>query len=160
MILDDKAADSRLNSPDNLMNRLKAIKEKASPSVVLPPASQEKKEALPFKKSSRSSPALIPAIPPTAEDLIDNLEAKILYGQAHEQALNLLVNSLGRLNERIEEVEKPEKLSSLAIDMSKILSSIKEAQSDHNRDGNKVQINIYAPQFREVHEYETIQLTE
>lgn len=151
MILDDKSVDKRLESPNNLMNRLKVIKDKKSPL----PFSRTKDAEIVSVPSDKQKALAIPGI----EDLIDNFESKVQFGKAHASALDLLVDSLHSLKCRLGDVKKPEQLTNIASSMTKILGQIKEHQKGKDG-GDLVQINIYAPQYREITEYETITLTE
>jgi len=85
MILNDDEIKERIESPLNLLNRLKSTVNR------------------------RSIPTQHPSIPPTAEDLVDNLEDKIKNTSSRSKASGILNAAMDELSLRIREVQKPEK---------------------------------------------------
>ena len=117
MIISDIEATERYESPLNLLNRL---------------------------KSCSQSPANHPAIPPTSEAIIDDLQGKLNTGSSKSKALNLMNAAIDELRVRLPEVSRPEKLASIAADMSKIVT----AQVIKNENNNRIgQIIVYAPKI-------------
>src|SRR5687767_1009247 len=108
MLVNDDEIKKRLNNPLNLLNRMRA-------GLTAP-----KRNAMDLfvKKSEtvslvQSTPALVPSnvpasvsasdIPhPSSDDLIDDADSKIKLATAHDKALELLNNSLIKLNGKIE----------------------------------------------------------
>lgn len=130
MLLTDEQIKIRIESPLNLLNRL--------------------------RKST--SPTSILSVPPTAEQLIDNLDDKINKNSGSSaRARKLLDSTLEELERRLPEVQKPEKLASIAQQMSNILSN----EADNKKDGSIApQIIVYAPQMRDEREFVTINMRE
>lgn len=76
--------------------------------------------------------------------------------KAHDEALDLMVSCIGEIKGRIKEVSKPEKLSKVAADMSRIIGTMRGLNGDEINNGPKQQIIVYAPQIKQESEYETI----
>lgn len=95
MLLTDEEVQERIESPMNLLNRLKS-------------ASQ----------SRPSSPLL-----PSSKDLIENLDEKLQLGTVRSKAAAIMSTALDELKERIPDIEKPEKLAQIAAEMNKVLIS-------------------------------------
>lgn len=129
MLLSESDAQDRLESPLNLLNRLK--------SGLNPPV----------KKATH------PAIPPKAEEIIANLDEKINLGALKGKAAGILSSSLDELKNRLSEVTKPSQLASIAKTMGDIISDVEEKTKNDNRVG---QIIIYAPRVLKEEEFETI----
>jgi hypothetical protein len=121
MLLDEKEIRSRMESPMNLLNRLRSITN-------------------PHKNTN-----LIPTLPPTSDELIENLDDKIANTSTRSKATSLLNSAMTELEKRLPEVTKPEKLAAIAADMSKIVDRTTPV---HNHDEVRApQIIIYAPQI-------------
>jgi len=123
MVLTEEEVKGRIESPLNLLNRLKALTSN----------SRTKSES--------------PCIPPSSESLIDDLEDKIRNGTAKSKATSIMISAMDELSRRLPEVQKAEKLASIASDMNKILNADGRKESNNNLNA---QIVIYAPQV--VHE--------
>lgn len=133
MILEQNDAQERLDSPNNLMNRLKELTQ---------------------TKSGQSD---IPSLPPSADKLIDNLEDKLKIGGLKSKAADILSTVLDELKNRLPEV-KPDRMHLVADSMNRILTA-ETAKRDISGDG-KPSIIIYAPQQHIESHYETITVTE
>lgn len=131
MLLDENELKERLDSPLNLLNRLKKA---TNPHKIVPPA-----------------------LPPKSEDIIEDLEDKISNGSIKTRALGLMTAAMDELKQRMPEVQKPEKLASIAAEMSKILSNTDQK----NRDGDKptAQIIIYAPRIMSEDDFDIIDIS-
>jgi cation transport regulator ChaB len=128
MLLNEEELTSRLESPLNLLNRLKNLTN-------------------PHKKN------IIPALPPTADELIKDIDDK-LANKGTETTANRVMNSaLAELEKRLPEVSKPEKLAAIAHDMSKIVSNTKVKEEGGIKIG---QIVIYSPQVMREEEFNVI----
>ena len=123
MLLDEKELKLRIESPLNLLNRLR--------SITNPHAS-------------------IPSLPPKSAEIIDNLESKIAEGGIKTKAIGIMNAAMDELHKRMPEVQRPEKLASIAESMSKVVNN---ATSKNDNDNVRTpQIIIYAPQvLREEH---------
>ena len=92
MILTDSEMKERLESPVNLLNRLRAL----------------------------SSPAPIVTLPPTSSELIPDIDDKINDTKRKSKAI--LNKALDELSSRMPEVQKPEKLAQIAYEMSRAIA--------------------------------------
>ena len=145
MILNDDEIAERIESPLNLLNRLKKIN--GSSSAV---------------KKSIDSPSLpsirSPFIPPSSSDLIEDLDDKIAEAASRKKATAIMNKAMNELDIRIPEVQKPETLAKIASDMSKIVSN-QAAASSASR-GATSQIIVYAPQIQAIDNFEVIDVKE
>lgn len=97
MLLNDEEVNARLESPLNLINRLRAARE--------------------IKTT-------IPSLPPAAMDIVEGLEDKIKTVTLSRKAQSLADSAIEELSTRLSEV-KAEKLASVARDMSTVVSNIR-----------------------------------
>lgn len=134
MILNDEDVKERIESPINLLNRLRTSLDKAS-------------------KSRESG---IPSLPPKSSDIISNLEDKLNEASSKNKAKKIMNLAMDELELRISEVQKPEKLAAIANDMNKIVTA-NEAKGGGDRFS---QIVIYAPQVQPIENYEIIDIKE
>jgi len=104
MLLSDEEISERIQSPMNLLNRLR----KATEKVVSP-----------------SLPS------PKANDIIPDLDSKLI-GNARQQAAEILDLTLKELKLRIPDIQKPEKLAQIADQMNKVLTSRPEKENENN----------------------------
>jgi hypothetical protein len=133
MILNDEQIKETMESPLNLLNRLK-------------------------NASSHHKDSIIPSLPPTADELIDNLEDKIgASGSLKSKAASIMKSCMTELEKRLPEVQKPERLASIAAEMSKVV----HASTNDDKNSNKgAQIVIYAPIFRSEEQFDVITVNE
>lgn len=129
MILEETEVKERLESPLNLMNRLRNITNNHRPE--------------------RSS---IPSLPPSSDQVIEDLEQKLAFGSIKSKAANLVIEALDELKARMPEVQRPEKLAAIAESMNKIVTS----ESNKNNNEKPSQYVIFAPSFVDENHYETI----
>lgn len=132
MILPEHELRERMESPLNLLNRLRNITN-------------------PHKKSP------IPQLPPSSEEIIEDLEDKITTGSIKSKALGIMSSAMDELKNKLPEVQKPEKLAAIAAEMNKVLNS-----TDSKRDDTKpqAQIIIYAPQVVLEETFNMVELVE
>jgi hypothetical protein len=136
MILDEKEVTERMSSPMNLLNRLRS-------------ASNTK------QIDQNGNPAnIIPSLPPTSKDIIDNLEEKLAYGSIKSKAAGIMIAAMDELKSRLPETSKPEQLARIAESMSKVVNA--ENANNKNDSINKPVFIIYSPQFNNENHYETI----
>lgn len=143
MILSDSEVTERLESPDNLINRLRSGM---------------------FSGASRQNKIIpIPSLPPiediSSSELIDDLEDKLKAGQVRSKATALLVDAIDELKLRLTEVTKPKELSSIASDMSKILVNHKTITQKESTEGPQVQVIVYTPRINNESHYNVIDLS-
>jgi hypothetical protein len=100
MLLSDEEVQERIESPLNLLNRL--------------------------KNASKSNSPCLPN--PTSDELIPDLDDK-LQGDAKKQAAKIMHGALRELEMRLPEVHKPEKLAQIANEMGKFIMAGKESDS-------------------------------
>jgi hypothetical protein len=133
MIMTETEVAERLESPLNLLNRLRSA----------------------TNKHSRESQ--IPSLPPSSTEIIKDLESKIAFGSIKSKAAGIMTSAMDELKARLPEVQKPEKLAAIAADMGKIVN----AENNKNRNGNTNigQILIYCPQRREEDSYNVIDVS-
>jgi hypothetical protein len=136
MLLSDDEIQERIESPLNLLNRLKSSLGKAI--------------------NSHSFPQ-IPSLPPKSSDIIDDLEDKISNSSVRSKAVGILNAAMDELKVRIPEVQKAEKLAAIATEMSKVISN-----QDNRNQGDKTlaQIIVYAPQVQNIENYEIVDIAE
>lgn len=81
-------------------------------------------------------------------------ESQDKESEAHELALDLMVDCIKGVSGRLHEVDKPKELAKMAVDMSKIVGNLKD--KDKAGDTNNTQVIIYAPNQRSESAYETL----
>lgn len=135
MLLNDDEIQERIESPLNLLNRLRSAMYKHPPSI---PSSEE-------------------ILPPKSSDIIENLEDKIQSSTVRSKAVGIMTAAMDELKLRIPEVQKPEKLAQIAAEMSKVVS-----HQDNRNQGDKSlsQIIVYAPQVQNIENYEIVDVAE
>ena len=140
MILNDDEIKERIESPLNLLNRLRTTLNRASSIIPVPSGSTS-----------------IPQLPPKSSDIIENLEDKINNTTARSKAMSIMLSAMDELDKRIPEIQKPEKLASIAAEMSKVIS-----HQDSRSAGDKMtsQIIVYAPQVQSIENFEVIEVSE
>lgn len=129
MILNETEVTERMESPNNLLNRLRSI----------------------TNRHSRES-NIIPVLPPSASEVIDNLEEKLAYGSVKSKAAGIMIQAMDELKTRIPEVQKPDQLARIAESMSKIVS----AETKEKTDDQRPQFIVYAPSFNREEHYEVM----
>lgn len=157
MLLDDKEVESRLNHIDNLVNQMRS-------SNPIPDAKQTidvTKDSMGTfgisKNDKSSSPAgLIPSMPPSVDDLIENINDKINLAHANTGAIQVLNSSIAQLNNRLCEVEDPRDYSRIASDMSRIVNGFTEAKK--NQPITNQQVIIYKPLILAESDFTTMQV--
>ena len=140
MILTDDEITERLESPLNLLNRLKKITRSADKGSSI----------VSINKIDRQSP-------PTSAELIENIDDKIAEAAARQRAMNIMNKAMAHLEERIPDIQKPKELSSIATDMSKIIAN--QSQNQANK-GHSSQIIVYAPQVQRLESFDIIDVKE
>lgn len=134
MILEESEVLQRLESPLNLLNRLKR------------------------ETTSNRNHNIIPSLPPSASDVIEDLEEKLKANSIKQKAGSILLATLSQLESRIPEIDKAESLSRVAESMNKIVSS--ENEKAANGKGNKIgQIIIYAPEMMREDQFNVIDIS-
>lgn len=140
MLLNDDEIQERIESPLNLLNRLKSSLTKAS--------------------NHKHDPPEIPSLPPSADKIIPDLDEKIAGTTAKAKAMNIMISAMTELQERIGDVHKPETLSRIVYNMGRVIASQNENRYDHGRGGITSQIIVYAPQVKTLDNFEIIDVAE
>ncbi len=130
MILPDEEVIERMESPLNLLNRLKSI----------------------TNPHSNKTPTH-PALPPKSSDIIPDIDEKIGFGSVKSKAMGIMSEAMNELKTRLPEVQKPESLARIASEMGKVVSGMQEKADSDRRVG---QIIIYAPRILTEREFEAI----
>lgn len=180
MLIEDEAALQRLNSPMNLINRLRresgnGNKRKSAMSLFGVGRQEEKIEKEvktsfnPFqdKSSQPQSPspsALIPQTLPqssssqtTLDNILENHDSQIKLGLAHDNALALLNDSVKALSNKLDEV-RADRLPAVISAASKTVESIRKerAEANKNNKDREVHYHFYTPEQKSISEYEVI----
>jgi len=144
MILDSAEIEARVNSPFNLLNRLKTEVNRAVSIVSVPDG-----------LVNRNEPAQIPSIP-SIDELVENAEDKINKATAISGAKSVMAKSIKELERRLVEVEKPIDLAKVAVEMNKIVNGSEEK----NKGLNTGPIIIWKPEVHNEAHYETVMVSE
>ena len=136
MLLSDDEIKERIESPLNLLNRLKSTLNR----TIHPSSSSQH-----------------PALPPSAEDIIDDLDDKLKNTSTRSKAAGILNAAMDELKIRIPDVQKPEKLAQIAAEMSKVISNHDNKPNTGNTVG---QIIVYAPQVVSLDNFDIIDVAE
>lgn len=187
MIISSKDAAARLNSPNNLFNRLrrsngqsggamniftgnghkKADSPPATTPTITPPAVpapaiiEPAKQFNPFEKKAAS--LVVQQVTPTEEPSLDNLledsQANIKLALAHNSAVDLLANSISMLSTKLDGV-RADKLPSVIAAASKTIESIRHERSEasKNSKGRDVHYHFYTPVQKKMEDYEVIEV--
>lgn len=130
MLLSDEEIQERIESPMNLLNRLR-------------------QESTPNSRQTN-----IPGLPPSTKDLglDDKIDSKLAVGKLRETAAEVMATALRELKIQIPNVQKPEKLAQIAREMNSVLQS--------RPDEGKVppQIIVYAPQVIQENHFQELTL--
>lgn len=118
-----------MQSPLNLLNRLRV-------------SSSQKPQNL-----------QIVGIPPTADEIISDLEEKIKRGSVKSKATNLMIKAMDALDKRLPEVSRPEKLAQIASEMGKVINQAVVRVEDNSI---QAQIIVYSPKVTTEEEYDVI----
>lgn len=134
MILDEIEARERLESPTNLLNRLRS-------------------------ELSKRNERVIPSIPPTSDQIIEELEEKLKSGGLKSKAAAIMNLCLDELKDKVQDISKPEKIAAVAAEMNKIIISEDKNKNPSER-SDAPQIIIYSPEFIKEEHFETIYVRE
>src|SRR4051812_48821988 len=109
MLTNDLQVDSRLSSPDNLINKLRRATQNS-----------ENKSLSIFGVRIPTNEVQIPSIP-SAEELVTDIDAKLQTGRIHKKATDVMEAALNELELQLPSIARPEKLATIAKDMHSIL---------------------------------------
>lgn len=179
MIVNDKDALARLNSPMNLFNRLKA----ATDNSKTPRASamglfglnkngERERTGVSFNSSNKKAEANKETDTTAQEttqilerhsegvkigDILSNAESQIKLTQAHDRALELLNNSVAELSLKLSEVPAA-KLPGVIAAASKTVESIRKERNEAARSNKdrEVHFHFYTPEQKKLNDYTVI----
>lgn len=177
MIVKDEDAVKRLNSPMNLINRLRASSSKDKKNNAMSlfgiGRSADKKQQEsdsskpqppsfnPFSSESSSTPTgLIPSerlAEPNLDSLLEDHESKIKLGLAHDRAIDLLNRSVQLLTDKLDDV-RADKLPSVISAASKTVEGIRRERNEAAKNGKdrEVHYHFYTPAQKKISDYEVI----
>lgn len=141
MLMNKEEAESRLASPDNLMNRLRL--------------STSRNHNTPFGLPVIDVKSTPVTVPPKIEDLVDGIEDKLKFNGIKGKALDVLDRSLDELNRRVSEVENVAKLSGVIDTMNRVING-----SSENARKTPEQLIVWQPIMIQENHYETIHVSE
>ena len=151
MLMTNEQVESRLNSPDNLTNRLAALRN---------PAKRADLTDLGIPSVSRSSETnILPFMPPSVDTLVEKIDEKINLRLAEEGATGVLLDSITQLRQRLNEVESPAQLSKIASDMGKIVIGINRNETD-KKTASFNQVIVFKPMMMTENHYESVRANE
>ena len=165
MIINDNDAKKRLDSPMNLINRLRSANgSKKNNAMTLFGIGLKKEES---KAVERSESFFNPFQPqePTPEPLqetnldtiLKNNESQIKLGLAHDRSIDLLNRAVDMLATKLDDVSAS-KLPSVISAASKTVESIRKERIEaaRNNKDREVHFHFYTPEQKKVSDYEVI----
>jgi hypothetical protein len=172
MIVNEEDAIKRLNSPMNLINRLKSETGSADRNskknnamslfgIGRRPPSPENELAVkevkvnfnPFQAESETKTSL----DKTLDTILEDNESKIKLGLAHDKAITLLNNSIDALTANLDNVSAS-KLPAVISAAAKTIEGIRKERNEAAKIGKdkEVHYHFYTPEQRKVSDYEVI----
>lgn len=176
MFLTDEEAKSRISSLDNLVNKLELRKVHnggrpkgrkndtqesrlavAEDAIVLGPTKAAEIHNTTISRASLLSDGVVTHGLSSDEELAPAVQNK--KEQVHEKALDIVMSSLGLLENQIGKVFKAKDLASIAANMARIAEKTGGRLSNNPEDNKpKVQVVVYAPRMRGEEEFEVIDI--
>jgi len=183
MFIDEKEADQKLSSLDNLLNRLNGSSkvdyrkvggdkgrekgriedslekkaEIATDAIVMGPSAAAAKHDTTISRASLLSRGIVTHRNSSDEELAPLVQSK--KDQVHEKALDIITKTLLSLDSKIDSVQKPVDLSAIAANMAKIAEKTGgKGYRQEEESRPKVQVVIFTPRSKEAEEFETIDI--
>ena len=169
VIISDEEVEKRLNSPMNLMNRLKSSVKFGSrnnamdlftkrhqisePQVSIPT------ESITIVDHSAALETTIESSTTTLDKIIQNSESQIKLGLAYENSIDILNRSIAMMATKLDDVSA-NRLPSVIKTASDVVNSIRQERND-SRKGEKdreVHYHFYTPQQKKVEDYTVIEV--
>lgn len=175
MLVNDNDALKRLNSPLNLINKMRGTSEKRGAAMSLfginkinnqrseTKSTPEPTSFNPFPKST-TSVALVPVTEdkpqeqsnPSIDDLVSTADKDIKLTQAHDKALETLISAVDQMKLKLDDI-KPDKLPSVISATSKVVESIRKERNEAAKGKTQdVHFHFYTPEQKRVDDYEVI----
>jgi hypothetical protein len=184
MLVNDEAAKARLNSPLNLINKMKntssrdgamglfGINRKDNPldshpetKILEAEKPNEVKFFNPFEKKEQALTLVVKEHKtenqePRIDDLIDNHDTQIKLATAHDKALDVLTNSINMLKDKLDDI-RPDKLPAVITATSKVVEGIRKERNEAARNGKdkEVHYHFYTPIQKRIESYDTIEVS-
>lgn len=153
MIVNDKDALARINSPINLINRMKNLSSspvrKSAMSLFIKPSSTITAEEPRREENKPDSPSGV-----SLDDISSDHDSKIELALAHDSALKLLNASVSALSAKLDDV-RADKLPSVIAAASKTVESIRKERAEISRNAKdrEVHYHFYTPKQKELSDY-------
>lgn len=165
MLISDDEASVRLNSPLNLMNRLR----RASPSSNKAKAAMELFTGMKPAAEPVHVPEVLPAVPsrqssslpsnaPTLDSILDNADTKIKQELIHNAATTAMEEAIKQLTLKLPEASKPHQLADIAAKMSRIVKDIRDDRKGVDSRDKQVHVHFYTPEAKKITEYKEIEV--
>ncbi len=106
MILNEQEVTERMESPINLINRLRSMGSKDKISI--------------------------PSIP-TSSDVIKDIDEKIAFGGLKSKASTIMMKALNELDLKVSDTTKVSDLTKIAAEMNRIVTAENENKTDENK---------------------------
>jgi hypothetical protein len=158
MIVSDSDALKRLDSPLNLINKLKThISKDKQQAMELFTGPPRKSNSFPIEL-----PVELPSKPaePNLDTILANNESQIKLGLAHDKSLSLLAKAVDMLDAKLDDVSAS-KLPQTIIAASKVVESIRKErlESLKNSKDREVHYHFYTPDQKVLENYEVIEVS-
>lgn len=169
MLVNDNEALERINSKDNLLNRLKSVTtnnaaaKKGLDIFTNRNSNDNFKPKRDDKDYSAANAGELPAtnapLVPSIDHLIDKPENQIKLAAAHNAALDVMNQAMSHLSEKMDDI-RAANLPSVITAASKVVESIRKerAANQANRGNNSVNFHFYTPEQRRMSDYQVIEV--
>lgn len=168
MLISDKEASKRLNSPMNLFNRmrtgsLRSHSESNSKSKAMDLFGIGKKND-PFKNAIAApkeevtvivTPEVIEEKDNDVASQILDVDTKVKERLIHKTAVNILSKTMSELENKLPELAAP-KLADVAVKMSKVIDTINNAKNRDRETERPVHLHFYSPEQRKLSDYSEV----
>jgi hypothetical protein len=183
MIVKDADAIKRLESPMNLINRLRreTVNEKKNNAMSLFGMNRKRDESMPLaavESHTLAAPKQIEEAlvsfnpfqhPPSSsqvpsstslDNILENHDAQIKLGLAHDSALKLLNDSISQLAAKLDDV-RADRLPAVISAASKTVESIRKERNENSKSNKdrEVHYHFYTPTQKPISDYEVIDVT-
>lgn len=155
MILTDEQITSRLESPLNLINRLKKLTDKSNSMDLFIPTGFDVSSVREVSVVGLNNESSAVLDDDSLDDIIPDSADKIKMGLVKSKALDVLHDSLSSLHIRLPEIDKVRDLSTIASDMNRILTAEDATKGKINQ-----QVIIYKPIVNDISKYDTLVVSE
>jgi len=186
MLINSKAADERLTSGSNLINRLRAGREGSGRGGSLaifgvgrtkeqPPAQENKltftiptfeartelivsPPASQVASSDSSQSTNLQPATPTLDQLVPNANTELKLTQVHDKAVDVLHTAMDEVKRRLPEVQKVKDVAAIVAQMNKVVTDIRTDRNKKEKPDGDVHIHFYTPERRQLNDYPVIEV--